>query len=48
MTRTFQKGMQSWALFRGPEISSKGFHEPEPLTVELKESSPAPVSQPPL
>jgi hypothetical protein len=48
MTRTFQKGMQSWALFRGAEISSKGFHEPESLTQELKESSPAPVSQPPL
>ncbi len=48
MTRTFQKGLQSWALFRGAEISSKGFHEPESLTQEFKESSPAPVSQPPL
>ncbi len=48
MTRTFQKGLQSWALFRGAEISSKGFHEPESLTQELKEPSPAPVSQPPL
>jgi hypothetical protein len=48
MTRTFQRGMQSWALFRGAEISSKGFHEPEALTQELKEASPSLVSQPPL
>jgi hypothetical protein len=48
MTRTFQKGLQSWALFRGAEVSSKGFHDPEPLTQELKESTPNPVSQPPL
>jgi len=48
MTRTFQRGLQSWALFRGAEVSAKGFHEPEALTQELKESSPAPISQPPL
>jgi hypothetical protein len=48
MTKTFQQGMQSWALFRGAEVSAKGFHEPEALTQELKESAPAPISQPPL
>jgi hypothetical protein len=48
MTRTFQRGLQSWALFRGAEVSAKGFHEPEALTQELKESAPAPISQPPL
>ncbi|HVG61827.1 MAG TPA: hypothetical protein VNA24_24910 [Hyalangium sp.] len=48
MTRTFQRGMQSWALFRGAEISSKGFHEPEAFTQELKEATPSLVSQPPL
>lgn len=48
MTRTFQKGLQSWALFRGADVTSKGFHEPAALAQELKEASPTVVSQPPL
>jgi hypothetical protein len=49
MTKSFQRGMQSWALFRGAEVSAKGFHEPEAFTQELKESAtPGPISQPPL
>lgn len=47
MTRTFQRGLQSWALFRGPEVSQRGFHEPEALTQEFPESAPAPISLPP-
>jgi hypothetical protein len=47
MTRTFQRGLQSWALFHGPEVSERGFHEPEALTQELQESAPAPISLPP-
>ena len=47
MTRTFQRGLQSWALFHGPEVSERGFHEPEALTQELQESAPAPIRLPP-
>ncbi|MBN1204230.1 MAG: hypothetical protein JXB05_04830 [Myxococcaceae bacterium] len=46
MTRSFQRGLQSWALFRGPEVSSKGFHDLEALAQELREASPSVVSQP--
>ncbi len=45
MTRSFQRDLKSWALFRGGEVSSKGFHELDALAVELTES-PAPKVQP--
>ncbi|WP_083967962.1 C45 family autoproteolytic acyltransferase/hydolase [Hyalangium minutum] len=47
MTRTFRRGLQSWALFRGPEVSERGFHAPEALTQEFTERSPVPISLPP-
>ncbi|WP_224248486.1 C45 family autoproteolytic acyltransferase/hydolase [Hyalangium gracile] len=46
MTHSFQRGMQSWALFRGPEVSSKGFHDLDSLAQELQEAPP-PVAAPP-
>jgi hypothetical protein len=45
MTRSFQRDLKSWALFRGGEVSSKGFHDLDALAVELTES-PAPKVQP--
>ncbi|XXF75420.1 C45 family autoproteolytic acyltransferase/hydrolase [Myxococcaceae bacterium GXIMD 01537] len=36
MTHAFQRGLQSWALFRGADVSTKGFHEPEGLSVEVR------------
>jgi hypothetical protein len=47
MTRSFQRNLHSWALFRGAEVSAKGFHEVEALSQELKEA-PLPVAGPPL
>jgi hypothetical protein len=47
MTHTYQRNLQGWALFRGPEVSTKGFHEPDALSQELKEAPPPVVSQPP-
>jgi hypothetical protein len=37
MTRTFQRNLQGWALFRGGEVSTKGFHDLDALSVELRE-----------
>jgi hypothetical protein len=48
MTHSFQRGMQSWALFRGPEVTSKGFHDLDAMAQELRESPPPLVSQPSL
>lgn len=46
MTRTFMPGMlQGWALYRGGEVSSKGYHGLDALAVELTES-PAPEVKP--
>ncbi|NOK33549.1 hypothetical protein HMI49_10095 [Corallococcus exercitus] len=42
MTRSFQRGLQSWALFRAGEVSGKGFHATESLTQELSVDLPAP------
>jgi hypothetical protein len=48
MTRTFQRNLQSWALFRGAEVSAKGFHDLDALSLELKElkEAPLPVAPP--
>jgi hypothetical protein len=47
MTRSFQRGLQSWALFRGGDVSTKGFHEPEGLSQELSvPEAPAPTPTP--
>lgn len=48
MTRTWQRGLQSWALFRGGEVSSKGFHDLDALSQDLKEAPAPVVSQPSL
>jgi len=40
MTRTVQRNLQSWALFRGPDVSTKGFHDLEGLAHELTEAPP--------
>ncbi len=48
MTHVYQRGLQSWALFRGPEVSTKGFHELDALAQDLKESPAPVVSQPSL
>ncbi|HYO51480.1 hypothetical protein, partial [Archangium sp.] len=46
MTRTFQPGqLQGWALYRGGEVSTKGYHGLDALAVELTES-PAPEVKP--
>ncbi|WP_331116951.1 C45 family autoproteolytic acyltransferase/hydolase [Archangium sp.] len=45
MTRSFQRDLKSWAVFRGGDVSAKGFHDLDALAVELKES-PAPTVQP--
>ena len=46
MTRTVQKNLQSWALFRGAEVSAKGFHDLDGLAQELTEAPPAPTVAP--
>jgi hypothetical protein len=48
MTRTFQRNLGSWALFRGPDVSGKGLHDLDALAQELTVTEgPAPaVSQP--
>jgi hypothetical protein len=43
MTRTVQRNLQSWALFRGSEVSAKGFHDLDGLAQELTEAPPAPA-----
>ena len=48
MTHGFQRGLQSWALFRGGEVSAKGFHELDALSQDLKEAPPPVVNQPAL
>jgi hypothetical protein len=46
MTRAFQPGqLQGWAIYRGGEVSAKGYHGLDALSVELKES-PAPEVKP--
>lgn len=35
MTRSFHRGLQSWALFRGGEVRATGLHAPEGLSQEL-------------
>ncbi|WP_233261729.1 C45 family autoproteolytic acyltransferase/hydolase [Vitiosangium sp. GDMCC 1.1324] len=46
MTRAFQPGqLQGWAIYRGGEVSTKGYHGLDALAVELKES-PAPEVKP--
>jgi hypothetical protein len=46
MTRTLQRDLQGWALFRNGEVSTKGYHELDALAVELAAEPPAPVLQP--
>ncbi|WP_224366303.1 C45 family autoproteolytic acyltransferase/hydolase [Hyalangium versicolor] len=48
MTHSFQRGMQSWALYRGGEVSTKGFHDLDALSQDLKEAPPPVVNQPAL
>jgi hypothetical protein len=49
MTHAFQRGLKGWALFRGPEVSAKGFHEVDAMAQELQDAPPPPVvSQPSL
>ncbi|KFA93148.1 hypothetical protein Q664_10965 [Archangium violaceum Cb vi76] len=46
MTRAFMPGqLQGWALYRGGEVSAKGYHGLDALAVELTES-PAPELKP--
>jgi hypothetical protein len=46
MTRSFMPGqLQGWALYRGSEVSTKGYHGLDALAVELTES-PAPEVKP--
>jgi hypothetical protein len=42
MTHTFQRGLQGWALFRGGDVSTKGFHTPDSLTQDVSVDVPAP------
>ncbi|WNG37012.1 hypothetical protein F0U61_27525 [Archangium violaceum] len=52
MTRSFMPGqLQGWALFRGGDVSAKGYHGVDALAVELKtaepkKESPAPAVKP--
>ncbi|MBM7116472.1 C45 family peptidase [Archangium primigenium] len=47
MTRAFQPGkLQGWALFKGGEVSAKGFHDTDALRVDLPPAPPAPQVKP--
>jgi len=47
MTRAFQPGkLQGWALFKNGEVSAKGFHDIDALSVELPPEPPAPHVKP--
>ncbi len=48
MTRTFHRGMPGWALFRGGEVSAKGFHDLEVLAQDVTVTAPPPGPQPPV
>ncbi|GHG91679.1 C45 family autoproteolytic acyltransferase/hydolase [Comamonas sp. JC664] len=48
MTRTFHRGMPGWALFRGGEVSAKGFHDLEVLAQDVTVTAPPPAPQTPV
>ncbi|NTX40388.1 hypothetical protein HUA78_38765 [Myxococcus sp. CA033] len=47
MTRTYQRNLQGWALFRNGDVTTKGFHDLEALSQDVTVTpAPAPVAPP--
>ncbi|MCP3102806.1 C45 family autoproteolytic acyltransferase/hydrolase [Myxococcus sp. K15C18031901] len=48
MTRTYQRNLQGWALFRGGDVTTKGFHDLDALSQDVVVTpAPAAPAQPP-
>ncbi|MBU8898685.1 hypothetical protein KRR26_24030 [Corallococcus sp. M34] len=43
MTHAYQRGLQGWALYRGADVSTKGYHAPDSLTQDVSVDIPAPT-----
>jgi hypothetical protein len=43
MTRTYQRNLQGWAVFRGGDVASKGFHDLDALSQDVA-VTPAPAA----
>jgi len=48
MTRAYHRGMPGWAVFRGGEVTAKGFHDLEALAQDVTVAPAAPPPQAPV
>ncbi|QQR47378.1 hypothetical protein JKA73_15520 [Myxococcus xanthus] len=46
MTRAYQRGLPGWALYRGAEVSAKGFHDVDALAQDVAVTPAAPPAAP--